>query len=131
MSIISILRKRTTAASTVAIEEKLYDFSFLKNVESSDDEFIQSLKEIFIQSIPPSAKKMVKACEDGQWEQVGQIAHKLKSSIDTLNILSLKEPIRHIEECAKYKKSLNTLHAEVVKVNDILSLAVKQMQQEK
>lgn len=112
-------------------ENNLYDFTFLKNMESTDEEFISSLKQIFIKNIPPTAKQMIKACEQQHWSSVSQLAHKLKSSIDTLNIKTLKAPIRHIEQCAKHGKALDTLQAEAIKINDTILLAVKQMQQEK
>lgn len=110
--------------------EKLYDFTFLESMENADEEFVNTLKGVFINTTPPASKQMVEACNSKDWETAGKIAHKLKSSIDILNISCIKGDVKTIEHSAKEKTNLEALPNLARKVDEIIRLAAEQMQQD-
>ena len=107
--------------------ERLYDLSGLKEIHQDDEAFIRIIKDAFINHTPSDANKMLNACNSGDWAQVSFLAHKLKSSIDILKIMSIKDDIRTIEANAKLKKGLTVLPELVQKVNIVIAMTAKQM----
>lgn len=110
--------------------ERLYDLTFLESMENADEEFVNTLKGVFISTTPPASKHMVEACIAGDWETAGKIAHKLKSSIDILNIASIRNDVKTIELSAKDRINLETLPALAKKVDEIIRMAAEQMEQD-
>jgi HPt (histidine-containing phosphotransfer) domain-containing protein len=53
--------------------------------------------------MPDMLDEMNAAAANQQWEEVSKIAHKMKPSIDNLQILSLHDTIRNIEKLGKEK----------------------------
>ena len=118
------------SAEIISKAGKLYDYSFFENMGSVNAEFISNIKSIFIQTIPPTSEQLVKDCEAGAWDAAAKSAHKLKSSIDTLNIECLKKRVRYIEQSAKDLVDLDSLLSESLIVNDVIGIIVTQMEQE-
>ena len=110
--------------------ERLYDLTFLESMENADEEFVNTLKGVFISTTPPASKQMVEACDAKDWETAGKIAHKLKSSIDILNIASIKSDVKKIELSAKEGVNLEALPALAKKVDEVIRLAAEQMEQD-
>ena len=114
-------------SNTMYSFEKLYDLSGLQEIHQDDESFIRIIKDAFINHTPSDANKMLNACNSGDWAQVSFLAHKLKSSIDILKIMSIKDDIRTIEANAKVKKELTILPELVKKVNIVIAMTAKQM----
>jgi len=64
---------------------------------------------MFVERLPSSIDEIEQHHQHKEWERVYAIAHKLKPSIDMLDIVQLKTTIRDIEESAKYQKDLDQL----------------------
>ncbi len=110
--------------------EKLYDLTLVNDLARGNEEFILNLSKIFIDTVPPTSKEMVEACEKKNWEQVGKLAHKLKSTIDTMCINSLKDDIRLIEKYGKDKSNIETIPTLVEKANKIINQVTDQLKAE-
>ena len=108
-------------------DSKLYDLSGLTEIHQNDEAFIRIIKDAFINHTPSDANKMLNACNSGDWAQVGFLAHKLKSSIDILKIMSIRDDIRVIESNAKKQTSLTGLPELIQKVNIVIAMTAKQM----
>ncbi len=114
-------------SNTMYSFEKLYDLSGLQEIHQDDESFIRIIKDAFINHTPSDANKMLNACNAGDWAQVSFMAHKLKSSIDILKIMSIKDDIRTIETNAKLQTSLHSIPELVQKVNIVITMTAKQM----
>lgn len=110
--------------------EKLYDLSLVSELARGNQEFIMNLAKIFIDTVPPTSKEMSEACQNKKWEQVGKLAHKLKSTIDTMCINSLKDDIRLIEKNGKDQKNLNDIPGLVEKTDNIIKKVADQLKTE-
>lgn len=106
---------------------RLYDLSGLQEIHQNDESFIRIIKDAFINHTPSDANKMLNACNSGDWAQVGFLAHKLKSSIDILKIMSIRDDIRTIEVNAKKLVQLTELPELIQKVNIVVTMTAKQM----
>jgi CheY-like chemotaxis protein len=111
-------------------EQKLYDLSLVTELARGNQDFIQSLTKIFVDTIPPTADQMKVACAETKWDETSKLAHKLKSTIDTMNISSIKDDIRTIEGNCKYQKNLEEVPALVEKVKWVIEQTTLQLKKE-
>src|SRR5258708_345676 len=99
---------------------KLYDLSMVQSVSGGDESFIKKMVALFIETVPQNMDELVKATESGNWDQVGKTAHKLKSTVDSMGIKSIKQEIRTVEANAKAKVQLEELPALVYRIGSVI-----------
>lgn len=80
---------------------KAYDLTHLREMLGGDVTAIKRMVKIFMENTPSMIQEMRTEFAAGNLEKVGNLAHKLKSSIDIFNIANLKTEIRDIENFAK------------------------------
>ena len=120
-----------TAAGTPSGENtgsgSLYDLSMVRSVSGGDETFIRKMVQLFIETVPPSLADLQLAVSQQQWEQAGKLAHKLKSTIDSMGILSLKEDIRSLEANGKHQQNLDSIPGLAQKVEAVVNACILQL----
>ncbi len=81
--------------------EKLYGLESMMKMFGNDRETIVEMITMFIISTPTLWDELVQAYEQKNYLQLADIAHKLKASVDIMQINSLKQVIRDIEESGR------------------------------
>ncbi len=109
--------------------EKLYSLRQLEEIAAGSQEFIVSLSNIYISSIPGISRELVKASESGDWPMVSKLAHKLKSTIDSMDMISIQTDIRMIEADAKNKVNTEAIKKLAVKVDNVLNTVAEQLKE--
>ncbi len=109
---------------------KLYEMTLVNELARGNKDFILSLTKIFIDTVPATASEMVEACNKQEWERLSKLAHKMKSTVDTMCMVSIKEDIRTIEADAKHKVNITGLASLVKKIDWTISRATQQMKEE-
>jgi HPt (histidine-containing phosphotransfer) domain-containing protein len=108
--------------------EKLYDLSLINTIGKDDPAFAKKIVSIFLETMPESLDTLMKVVQEKNYEQIGKIAHKMKSSIDSMGIASLKDVIRELETAkpgndnsAALAPKINTILREVfVQLTDLI-----------
>jgi CheY-like chemotaxis protein len=111
-------------------ENKLYDLSMVQSVSGGDESFIKKMVALFIETVPQNLDELVKATQEENWDQVGKTAHKLKSTVDSMGIKSIKQEIRTVEANAKQKAQLEEIPALVQKIGTVIHECIGQLQSE-
>jgi CheY-like chemotaxis protein len=111
-------------------EEKLYDLSMVLSVSGGDVSFIKKMVLLFIETVPQNVVELRKSVDAENWDQVARIAHKLKSTIDSMGIKSIYQDIRSAETNAKQKANLNEIPSLTQKIESVIDNCVKQLQAE-
>jgi uncharacterized protein related to proFAR isomerase len=70
---------------------------------------------------------LVDATGRKNWEQVSKMAHKLKSTIDSMGIRSLHDQIRAVEMNAKNQERLEYMPDMVRQVESVVSVCIQQL----
>ncbi len=112
------------AELTLAVDE-LYDFKQLEEIASGNNDFIKSLAQIYLNTIPDCSTQLVNAAGNGDWLNASKLAHKLKSTIDSLNMTSIQSDVRIIEMDAKSKKNTAAIYSLAVKVDEVIHLVAE------
>jgi signal transduction histidine kinase/DNA-binding NarL/FixJ family response regulator len=89
----------------------MYDLSQLKQFTSDDDELIKQVLGQFIVSAEENIQLMNKALTDDDYLNVGEIAHKMLTSFNQLNVINVVPYLKELEDLLHRK-------SEVVKASD-------------
>jgi len=122
--------KRNGTASPAPDENKLYDLTMIRSVSGGDQAFIKKMILLFIETVPQNVQELVIAMGQKNWEQVSKMAHKLKSTIDSMGIRTLHDQIRAVEMNAKNQEQLEHLPQMVRQVELVVSVCIQQLRRE-
>jgi CheY-like chemotaxis protein/HPt (histidine-containing phosphotransfer) domain-containing protein len=106
----------------------LYDLSMIESISGGDQQFIKQMVKLFLDNMPQNIEILKRSVEDEDWEQMWKTAHKMKSTIDSLNIVELKQEIRTIELSGKKLEGFELIPAIVQKVEKVLNDCMEDLQ---
>ena len=109
---------------------KLYNLDDLRMIQKDDDSFVRSIIGLFIQNVPKNSEELLVATDACDWERVYFLAHKMKSSVELINIISIKDDLRRVEFCAKTKTNVEEIPAKATLINLAVQKATEQMKEE-
>jgi len=109
---------------------QLYDLTMIRSISGGDSGFIKKMILLFIETVPQNVQEMVEATGQQNWEQVSKMAHKLKSTIDSMGIRSLHDQIRAVETQAKNGTRLDRMPDMVGQVESVVSVCIQQLKSE-
>jgi CheY-like chemotaxis protein len=108
----------------------LYNLAMVNSIAGGDDAFVKRMLQLFLDTIPPSLQEMQAETARQNWEQVSKQAHKMKSTIDSMGIVSLKETIRKIELNGKKGIETGLIPGQVNQVEAIMQQCMEQVRQD-
>ncbi len=103
----------TNLTQCIMSEQQLYDLSSLKAISRGNEVFMQKMINIFCEQTPIMLKEMEAANLANDMEKISRSAHQMKPSIDNLNIVSLKQLIRDIENTGNENADNTALHQNI------------------
>ncbi|MBE7173910.1 MAG: response regulator [Williamsia sp.] len=110
--------------------EKLYDLSLIEAVSGGDTDFIRKMVDLFVETVPPNVRELNAYHAQQDWDGVNKVAHKLKSTLDSMGIQSIKQDIRTIEQSAKSRQNLDLVPTLMHKVTTTVDACIKQLERE-
>lgn len=110
--------------------QPLYDLRLVKELSGGDMEFVKKMLVLFCDTMPVSMRQLRCAADCGDWEGTWKAAHKMKSTIDSMQIQSIRGLIREIEEGARKGAGLETIPEKVSQVNAVLEKCMSQVRKE-
>ncbi|MEP7257652.1 MAG: response regulator [Flavitalea sp.] len=93
-----------------------YDLSMVESISGGDKSFIEKMLNLFLDTVPASLVEIKSASDKKQWPELSKLAHKLKSTVDSMGIAELKQDIRIIESVGKSGGNADELPTLVDKV---------------
>lgn len=120
----------TTVDKPSRAEGKLYDLSMVDAISGGDQSFTKRMLQLFLDTVPATLADIRSTCDKGEWMALSKHAHKLKSTIDSLSIVSLKEVIRSIEIGGKTNPDPDQLKNLVANVLEVMEKVMVQVKQE-
>ncbi|MFT3826515.1 MAG: ATP-binding protein [Chitinophagaceae bacterium] len=124
-------QSQAVQTNTAASQQLLYDLKELQAISGGDQAFIKRMVGMFIDTMPASLNEMQQLVQQQNWPALGKLAHRLKPTIDTMGIISLKDDIRTIETNGN-KKALsdNEIDTLVQKLDTVVSQCIEQLKKE-
>ena len=78
-------------------EQKLYDLTLINTIGKNDPAFTKKFIGLFMMSMTDSLNDLKQAAATNNRESISKTAHKMKSNIDSMGIITLKHTIRELE----------------------------------
>jgi CheY-like chemotaxis protein/HPt (histidine-containing phosphotransfer) domain-containing protein len=126
----SLKDRKIVSPAAESNNHKLYDLTMIRSVSGGDEAFIRKMIILFIDTVPQNVKELVDAGSGSNWEQVSKMAHKLKSTIDSMGIRSLHDQIRNVEMRAKNLEQTEQLPEMIQQVESVVSDCIRQLREE-
>ena len=120
---VSLKSKKTEAIAQP--ELSYYDISEIKKISRGNEGFVQKMLRMFIEQVPVHLAEMKEHFKNNELITVGEIAHRIKPTIDNMGIVSSKETIREIEKIGKSGTDNGSLLQLIQKVEKDIGLAVE------
>lgn len=111
--------------------EKLYDLAMVEAISGGDRGFVERMLQLFLDTVPATLKDLKEAADGGEWMMLSKHAHKLKSTIDSMGIKSLKTVIREIEAGGKTGEDVSGLRSKVETVLEVMEKVMGEVRGEK
>jgi hypothetical protein len=119
----------TSTRSSVS-KDKLYNFDQLKDMYPGNEGFLKHFADIFLKITPYDCSEMMAATIAGDWQKASRYAHKMKSTIDSMNITSIKTEIRTVEMDAKNKTNTSSLLKVAQKIEKVINEVALQVKED-
>lgn len=126
----SMPSKKTSTSQTSGIPARLYDLSIVQSVSGGDKAFIKKMILLFMETVPANVEELGQALKTENWEQVGKMAHKLKSTVDSMGIKSIHGDIRVVETNAKQQTHLGEIPAIIARIEKTIVACIEQLREE-
>ncbi len=111
-------------------DHKYTDLTYLNRIAEGSDDFVKKMIETFIVQTPVLLQRMSDCEHEKKWDELRDVTHKLKPSIDFMGIQSLWETVKDIEKYAGKKTNLELLPDLLNKVNVVCVSAIEELKQE-
>jgi len=115
----------TTDTSNAA---PLVDFSGLGNL-AEDALFIQKMQKLFIDMVPKQLEQLSESVSQKDWDDVANLAHRLKSTYGNIKINGAADAMKKIEEIAREKKNFDQVSNLLRLANETTKKVVTHFQQ--
>jgi CheY-like chemotaxis protein/HPt (histidine-containing phosphotransfer) domain-containing protein len=125
-----ILSSNNNKSNMTPVNGRLYDLSMVQSVSGGDEGFIRKMVALFIETVPQNLQDLKNALQEKNWDLVGKTAHKLKSTIDSMGIKSIRQEIRTVEANARQKEGLDAVEPLVTTIDAVIRECIGQLQAE-
>ncbi|MDA3892123.1 MAG: response regulator [Salinivirgaceae bacterium] len=100
---ISIIKHANTKNESTTVNKKFkyVDLSYIESIGDNDGKFQNELIQIFRNQIPILIQQMTDSLNESNYDELGAIAHKAKSSVAMLGIKELRNDMETLEHDAK------------------------------
>lgn len=103
---------------------ELYSLSKLEEISRGNKEFVKRMVKLFLEQVPVATEEIVYAYQHHELDKVKAIAHRIKPTIDNMEIHSLRNEIREIETLASKKKRSDRLENLIQLLQDVIGKVV-------
>ncbi|OQP63073.1 hypothetical protein A3860_03620 [Niastella vici] len=108
------------AKTTAATDTPLYDLAKLKQITRGDEKFIVKMLQVFITETMTGTANLERAFEEKDIKQVKFLAHRMKSSLNNLNIFSAAGIAEKIEKAQWEEQQYPTLAGQILAFKKVI-----------
>ena len=108
-----------------AKEEVLFDCN---EMAEGDNDFIKSVISVFLEEVPVDLSALEAALESENYEQVYQLAHKIKPNVELLGMVQAHTSALEIETLAKNKTNTSQINSFFIGLKKDVLQVIKELQ---
>ncbi|OWK71080.1 hybrid sensor histidine kinase/response regulator [Pedobacter sp. AJM] len=123
------MKKKPIHIPEPELTQPLYSLEGLRIISKGREDFVTKMIELFCGQVPDTLNHLNACFRENDLPQVSKLAHKLKSTIDHLEIKSIQRTIRSIEALNEDGSGAE-LHSMIEEVNRVLNQVMDELQVE-
>jgi len=108
---------------------KAYNIDGFLQMLDGNTEALKMMINMFIELTPPLLEEMRTAADNREWTVVGDLAHKLKSSLRLINADKLVEEAIYIEKNGRAGTFVDLLPLKVSQLNSQLLMIIEELKE--
>ncbi len=89
----------------------IYNLDKIKEMADGDEDFILSVITVFLEEVPQDLEDLEKAIGEGDYDNVYQLAHKIKPNVDLLGMEQTRAIALEIETLGKNAENKDKIEA--------------------
>ena len=105
-----------------------YNLSKVEEIAQGDTTFVKLIVSTFLEEMPKDTAALKQSYEDTNYEQVYQLVHKMKPTVELFGLGVLDEII-FIQDWGKFKKSDVCIKKQMVIVIDRIQTVVEELKE--
>lgn len=105
----------------------LLDLGYLKEMVGENPDFMIEILDVFTEQTPIYLAELDKALEEGNWEKVGNSAHKIKPTFSYIGRDDLKDFVQVIEQNARNNKDIEEIPNKIAELKGYLEIVYQQI----
>ena len=104
--------------------QSLYDISDIQTISRGNNDFVMKMLKMFVDYTPHNVKEMKEKYAAKDLKGLGELAHMIKPTIDSMGISSLKDIIREIEKLGRDGEDKAELSSLLQQVETIINSVI-------
>jgi HPt (histidine-containing phosphotransfer) domain-containing protein len=113
----------------IAPGKKLYSLDGLVAMVGKDPEPIIEMIHLFISTTPPLWDELLQESNQNNYIRIAELAHKIKASVNIMDINSLKDVIVDIETNARLNDPEHKLESLIAYFSETLGMTIEQLRE--
>lgn len=106
---------------------KYVDLTYLESMAEGNEELIVEMIGIFKKQVPQFVAEMDMYLERKDWQSLGAVAHKAKSSVYIMGMSTLADDLKTLETIAKKGTEPESYASYIMKFKDTCDLAIGEL----
>ncbi len=87
----------------------IYNLDKINEMAEGDQDFINSVVSVFLEEVPEDLKSLETALEEDNYQQVYQLAHKIKPNVDLLGMEQTRAAALEMETLGKSESNMGAI----------------------
>ena len=110
--------------------QKITNLNYLREVTGGEASVMRELIEMFLEQIPEFTKGMRTYLEGQQWKELGELAHKAKSSVMTFGMKDLGKKLKELQLSTVEPENTAIFSSYVDEFESTINKAEKELKEE-
>jgi len=89
----------------------IYSLDKIKEMADGDEDFINSVISVFLEEVPQDLEGLENALNTSNYQQVYQLAHKIKPNVDLLGMEQTRAAALEMETLGKNEANMSEIQA--------------------
>ena len=107
--------------------QQLTNLSYLEEVTGGEAEIIKEFIEMFFEQIPEFRQGLRNYLNNKQWKELGDLAHKAKSSVMTFGMEDLGKHLKQLQLKTQQEAEIDTYEAHVKEFETLIDIAEQEL----
>lgn len=110
--------------------ERITNLTFLKEMSDDSDSFVNDFIILFLQNAPESLQSMQNHSKNKNWEQLRQVVHKIKPSLNYIGLKEIYTLSATVEDYCRQGIHLDEINDMVNRITSTCEIALNELRQE-